>query len=156
MVGGIDMRLTEEELNNIISKTGYKVREEVKVKIIEQPEQQPEQKKSKYKNVKTTVDGIKFDSKKEAERYRELKMLEDKGEIDDLRLQDKFCIQNAYTSTYGERIRAICYIADFTYFASRVSGKRTIEDCKGKRTKEFNMKWKLMKAIFPNFEYKLT
>lgn len=46
---------------------------------------------SKYKAKKTKVDGITFDSKKEAERYRQLKMLENAGHISDLELQKKVC-----------------------------------------------------------------
>ena len=47
---------------------------------------------SKYKNKKTVVDGITFDSKKEASRYLELKKLKDAGFIDDLELQVKFVL----------------------------------------------------------------
>ena len=45
---------------------------------------------SKYHNIKTVVDNIKFDSKKEANRYTELKLLERAGKIFALALQRKF------------------------------------------------------------------
>lgn len=45
---------------------------------------------SKYKNIKVMVDGIKFDSKAEARRYAELKLMEDTGHIKELKLQPKF------------------------------------------------------------------
>ena len=46
----------------------------------------------KYKNVKTTVDGIAFDSQKEARRYADLKLMHRAGAITDLTLQPKFDI----------------------------------------------------------------
>ena len=46
--------------------------------------------RSKYGARKTIVDGITFDSKKEANRYRELKLLEDAGEIEKLKMQVAF------------------------------------------------------------------
>src|SRR5690606_369436 len=49
-----------------------------------------ERKPSKYRNVRTTVDGITFDSKREAERYGELKTMEAAGVISDLELQPRF------------------------------------------------------------------
>ena len=45
---------------------------------------------NKYRNIKTEVDGIKFDSKREAQRYQELKLLEKGGVISNLELQPKF------------------------------------------------------------------
>jgi hypothetical protein len=51
--------------------------------------------RNKYRAVKTEVDGIMFDSKKEAGRYVELKKRLDAGIIQDLKLQPKFdCIIN--------------------------------------------------------------
>ena len=44
----------------------------------------------KYRNIKTEIDGIKFDSKKEAKRYSELKMLESASAINQLELQPQF------------------------------------------------------------------
>jgi hypothetical protein len=45
---------------------------------------------SKYRNKKVLVDGVAFDSKKEAKRYRELKLMEDAGMISRLERQVKF------------------------------------------------------------------
>ena len=67
-------------------------------------------KKSKYGAVKTEVDGITFASKHEASRYLELRLLEQAGEIINLRLQVPF--ELIPKSKYGMPIR---YIADFTY-----------------------------------------
>lgn len=69
----------------------------------------------KYHNIRTEIDGIQFDSKKEAQRYTELKYLQECGEITDLRLQVEFTLQEAFTDISGKRMRAIRYKADFTY-----------------------------------------
>lgn len=73
------------------------------------------EKESKYHNVKVVVNGIRFDSKKEARRYLQLMDALQEGVISDLRLQQDFTLQEAYTTPDGERIRAIRYQADFTY-----------------------------------------
>ena len=57
---------------------------------------------NKYFNKKVMVDGIKFDSKKEANRYEQLKILKQSGLIKDLELQPVFVLQEAYTNNKGE------------------------------------------------------
>lgn len=94
-------------------------------------------KRAKYNSVKTTIDGIVFDSKLEAKRFSELKMLERIGEIKSLRLQ----------VTYPLSVNGILvckYIADFVYVKN---GTEVIEDAKGVLTKEYILKKKLMLAI---------
>jgi hypothetical protein len=93
---------------------------------------------SKYRAIKTEVDGITFASKKEAKRYQELRLLEKAGVIQDLRLQPKFEI-----SVNGEHI---CdYIGDFNYVEN---GKVVIEDTKGVRTPVYRLKKKLVHALY--------
>lgn len=99
---------------------------------------------SKYKNKKVYVDGIKFDSAKEAMRYRQLRLLEKSGKINDLQLQVPFELQEKYTIN-GKKVRAIKYVADFVYIDQDV--KTHIEDVKGIRTEVYKMKKKM-------FEYK--
>lgn len=71
-------------------------------------------KPSKYRAIKTVVDGITFDSRKDGRRYRELRLLEKAGVIKDLCLQPHFLLQEAYSK--NERaVRKIEYIADFSY-----------------------------------------
>ena len=127
-------------------------------------------KESKYHNVKTEVNSISFDSKKEARRYLALLEAVKTGAIYDLRLQHDFTLQEAYTTPEGERIRAIRYKADFTYKVQRAgydmlprisaddleywrsleqqfgSGKQVVEDTKSKATKtpQYRMKYKMM------------
>ena len=111
--------------------------------------------KTKYKNKKVVADGIAFDSKKEYQRYCELKMLEKAGEISDLRLQVPFELippQYEYYERYGKsgkrlkdgkRLleRAVTYKADFVYIED---GKTIVEDAKGLRMVEYVIKRKLM------------
>jgi len=97
--------------------------------------------RSKYNAVKTTVDGIQFDSKREAARYQELRLLEKAQEISDLKTQVPFLL----IPKCGKN-RAIYYYADFTYFDSR-TGDDVVEDCKGCRTEVYRLKKKLMKWL---------
>lgn len=95
---------------------------------------------SKYKAVKTIVDGIKFDSKREAKRYQELKLLEQSNEIKELKLQVPFILIDK--SEYG---RVIKYIADFVYIRD---GKQVVEDCKGFRTDVYRLKKRLFEEKY--------
>lgn len=78
---------------------------------------------SKYKNKKIEVNGILFDSKKEARRYEQLLMLEKSGEITDLQMQVKFVLIPAQYGTVqdGHKMKRKClerevtYVADFVY-----------------------------------------
>lgn len=78
-----------------------------------------QKKPNKYHNVPTEVNGIKFDSRKEARRYAELMAAAKLGLISDLRLQRDFTLQEAYTTPEGIRVQAIRYKADFTYKVQR-------------------------------------
>lgn len=95
----------------------------------------------KYGNRKTVVDGIKFDSKVEAERYKELRLMEKAGEIRDLVLQPKFLLQDKFKHK-GKTERAVKYIADFKYF-DVLRGVYVVEDVKGVETEAFKIKRKL-------------
>ena len=95
-------------------------------------------KESKYHNKRVTVDGITFDSVKEASRYQELRMLERAGEITGLVRQQKIELIPK-TKLY----RACYYVCDFIYFDKR-ENKTIYEDVKGVRTKEYLLKRKLL------------
>lgn len=94
---------------------------------------------NKYNAKKTIVDSITFDSKKEADRYCELKLLQRAGKITDLRMQVPFELQPAFTVN-GKKVRPIHYIADFMY---QEDGVYVVEDVKGQRTKEYMLKRKM-------------
>lgn len=98
---------------------------------------------SKYHAKKTTVDGIEFDSAKEAKRYAKLRALEDAGKIKGLRLQVPFELVPSFECN-GVKYREMRYIADFVYYRN---GKQVVEDCKGFKTAEYKMKKKLMAYV---------
>ena len=93
---------------------------------------------NKYHAQKTEVDGIWFASKKEANRYIELRLLERAGEISDLKLQPRFPI-------VMNGIKVCTYIADFQYIDK---GKVVTEDVKGVKTPTYKIKKKLVKAVY--------
>ena len=71
------------------------------------------------------------------------------GQIQDLRLQVNFTLQEGYTTADGERVRPIVYRADFTYQErTRDEWRPVVEDVKGVRTKEYSMKRKMMLEKF--------
>lgn len=109
--------------------------------------------KNKYNARKVKVDGIVFASQKEADRWRELKLLERAGKITDLKrqvpfllipTQREFCggIDKKGRLKKGKVLERKCsYYADFVYMQD---GKQIVEDAKGKRTDEYVIKRKLM------------
>jgi hypothetical protein len=92
----------------------------------------------KYGNQPVTVLGQRFDSKKEAARWLDLRDLEGAGKISRLERQKRYlCWVNGLL---------VCeYRADFQYL---VGGRLTVEDCKGYRTREYLLKRRLMKALY--------
>lgn len=112
---------------------------------------------SKYNAKKTprimpNGDTRTFDSKKEAERYDELRLLLERGEIRNLKLQPTFTLQEAFVDSNGDTHKAITYKADFAYEVqgSGYHWNHVIEDVKGVRTREYAMKRKMMadKGLF--------
>ena len=106
----------------------------------------------KYKAKKVIVDGITFDSKKEARRYQELKLMERAGVIKGLVLQPCFLLQDKFK--YKDKTeRKIKYIADFKYLDTR-TGKTVVEDVKGYKTDVYKLKRKLfLKRYGDKFEF---
>ena len=95
---------------------------------------------NKYHNRKTEIDGIKFDSKREANRYIELKLMEQAKAIQDLKLQVKFPLVKK--SAHGKEI---VYVADFVYYED---GHMVVEDSKGYRTDIYKLKKRLMAELY--------
>ena len=118
-------RITQAEADRITGKTT-----------------QAEPKPSKYHNVKTELDGITFDSKREANRYLQLQLAQKSGRIRDLKLQYVFPI-------VIDGVRVCDYIADFRYeeFQSG-TWNVVVEDAKGKATDLYRIKRKLMLAVY--------
>jgi len=124
--------------------------------------------RSKYKAVKTTIDGVTFDSKKEAKRYTELRLLEKAGHITHLELQPEYQI-----TINGAKICK--YKADFRYFTVRQENNeqyynskgewqtptmtgdkegQIVEDVKGFKTPIYRLKKKLVEACYPGTQIK--
>ena len=95
----------------------------------------------KYRSKKTSVDGLVFDSRREAARWQELKLLERGGSITELERQVSYTL--IPPQRIGKRVaeRAVTYIADFRY---RENGETVVEDAKGMRTRDYIIKRKLM------------
>ena len=97
--------------------------------------------RNKYGSRKVQVDGITFDSQKEAYRYNELKLLERAGKISNLELQPKF--ELIPTQRYkGKTLRKMSYYADFKYLDEE--GNVIVEDTKGFKTDVYQIKKKLL------------
>lgn len=101
----------------------------------------------KYHSKKTKFDGITFDSKAEALRYCELKILQQAGVIKDLRLQPEYILQEGFKKN-GKTYRKIAYRADFEYFDNE-KGKVIVEDVKGMETEVYKLKKKMFELKYP-------
>ena len=106
----------------------------------------------KYHNKKTVIDGIKFDSKLEAERYAQLKMMERAGVIRDLKLQPEYELIPSFRKN-GKTWRRTLYKADFRYILAE-DDSYIIEDVKGSTsviTDVFRLKQKLFEYKYPEY-----
>lgn len=106
--------------------------------LFEEPNEK-KKKKSKYGNKKTEVNGIEFDSIREANRYRQLLILKKIGEIAFLKLQVPYELNEGGT-------HSLVYIADFVYMEAK-TGEWVVEDSKGMRTASYRKKRRLMKKV---------
>lgn len=102
--------------------------------------------RNKYGAKKTKVGEINFDSKKEATRWMELQLLERGGEISELRRQVKVELIGQYRPLFTRTGRKMKYVADFTYIDNQ-SGVLVMEDVKGFRTKEYEVKRAILQAM---------
>ena len=98
-------------------------------------------KQSKYHNKKVYYDGHWFDSQKEKSWYIKYKLMEQAGEILDLKLQVKYELIKTF-KLEDKTYRSTNYIADFTYKTK--DGKLHVIDVKGMRTDVYKLKKKLM------------
>lgn len=110
----------------------------------------------KYHNKRVEYEGIVFDSLKEKRRYCQLQLLEKQGMISNLRLQVPFelipaiyedeIVQLKTKTKVKKKLiqKATTYVADFVY---ETMGKTIVEDTKGFRTKEYELKKKMMRAF---------
>jgi len=103
--------------------------------------------KNKYFNEKVEIDGIEFQSIKEANYYSEAKLLQITGEIIDIELQPEYELLPGFTKN-GKKYRPTKYKADFkiTYKDNRVE----VVDTKGVKTSVFRLKQKLFEYKYPD------
>jgi hypothetical protein len=115
------MRLTEEQYADL------------------QRRSRPVNPRAKFKNIRTERDGQKFDSKWEAERFAQLKLLEAAGEIRELRPQVSFPLM------VGDALIG-AYVADAVYLTSE--GRKVVEDAKGCKTPLYRWKARHFRAQY--------
>jgi hypothetical protein len=123
-------------------------------------------KQLKMRNIKTVVDGIIFDSRKEADHYCELKILKRQGKIIDFFMQVTFLIHEGYYKD-GEWVKPIYYKPDFVviqeekYIALTSDYynryyphiKREIHEVKGRWTRTAIDKRKMFEKRYPEYEF---
>lgn len=113
----------------------------------------------KYGNTKKVVDGITFDSKREADAYVYLKVLQEKGAISDLQVHPKWELQPKMTEQYVEHLKtkdrvkertiqqAITYTADFSFYHNGEFVCVDIKISKYLLPKEYSLKKKMMRYV---------
>lgn len=106
---------------------------------------------NKYRNKKAQIDMYVFDSVRESQRYKELKLLQRAKQISNLRLQVPFLLQEGFKKN-GKTYREINYIADFVY---EENGQTVVEDTKGMKTETFKIKQKLFEYKYPDLNLKI-
>ena len=104
--------------------------------------------RNKYNAKKIKIDGHTFDSKREAERYCELKLFVKAGEIRNLELQPRFLLQDKFVDKQGNKHRKIEYVADFLYIDKL--GRNIVEDVKGVLTDVYKIKKKIFLKKYGN------
>lgn len=103
--------------------------------------------RNKYNARKVTLDNHRFDSKAEAARYRELKLLLRQRLISHLELQPEYILIEPYVNGAGKKIRGMKYRADFRYIDMK-TGETVIEDVKGRKTEVYKIKKKLFEQKY--------
>jgi hypothetical protein len=127
--------MTEAELMDLLARRGQKTAKTEKI--------------PKYKNKKTWVDGICFDSQKEANYYYQLKFLLRAGKIKGFCLQPKFVLVEG-----NEKTRAITYSADFIIFNN--DGSYRLIDTKGFESEQWKRTFKQFRLKYPELELEIV
>ena len=98
----------------------------------------------KYRNIKSGG----YDSKREATRAQELRLLEKAGEIAHLSEQVTFELIPRQRGADGKVVERSCnYVADFTYWEPAIGAAFIVEDVKGMKTRDYIIKRKLMLRV---------
>jgi len=110
---------------------------------------------NKFNARKTPYDGYVFDSGKECQRYKDLRLLEKALDISDLTVHPKFMLQEGFM-WHGKKIRPITYSADFMY---QEAADIIVEDVKGGKatqTQLFKVKVKILKQKYPELDFRIV
>jgi len=105
--------------------------------------------RNKYGNIPKQVNGILFDSTKEAHRYSQLLLLKHAGLITSFKRQVSYVLREGFTDNQGKKVKPERYVADFV--VTYPDGHVEIEDVKGgtaTQTQVFASKWNRMKYLF--------
>ena len=103
-----------------------------------------QKKRNKYNAVKKEVDGVVFDSTREARRYGDLKFMQMAGQISDLECHPKY-----------ELYAGITYKPDFRYVENGVTVCEDVKGGKATQTRDFVMRWKMAKELYPSIDWRL-
>jgi len=105
----------------------------------------------KYRAKKVEIDGVKFDSKKEANYAKHLALLAQQGLVDTITYQPRYVLQEKFNKN-GIHFRAINYVADFAVVYS--DGHVEVVDVKGFRTPVYKIKRKMFELKYPDLTLK--
>ena len=148
------MRMEEDQVKEYCKRTGQMDKLEKLAPRKDPKKEYPrytvkEHKPTKYGNIPTEVNGILFDSKKEANYYVQMLMLQRCGVVKMIELQPVFELQPTFKKN-GVTYRSIKYVADFriTY----ADGHKELVDTKSEatKTKDFKIKQKLFEYKYPD------
>ncbi len=107
--------------------------------------------RNKFGAIKVKSDGYTFDSKAEANRYFELKLLQLAGEINDLVIHPSFVLYESEIVN-GEKLHSIKYTADFMY---KENGRSIVEDVKGVITRDASLRINIFKRLYRDYTLKI-
>ena len=111
---------------------------------------------NKYHNIKTIINGVKYDSKKESKRAFELELMQKGGLIKELERQKRFELQPKFVDNSGTTQRKIEYVCDFYYYDLKDS-VYVAEDVKSPATRQdktYRLKKKMFLYEYPNIKFK--
>lgn len=111
------------------------------------------ERRGKYNARKAYADGYTFDSIQEYYRYQDLCLMQQAGEISNLKVHPVFMLQESFKDDLtGKRHRAITYEADFQYTENGIT---VVEDVKGVETDIFRLKWKMFRKMYPGIDARI-
>lgn len=102
---------------------------------------------NKFGAIPTVVDGIRFDSLKEARRWGELRLLEKSGEIRALRRRVRIDLEGRDGPLKTRTGKVMRLTVDFAYEDRRLNWAEVYEDSKGKPTRDYEVRRAVAQAM---------